>query len=79
MTICAGSIADVSASLQPTSITPIIYSVLQMISRGRDEGATAVRISKELGIEPKSVFHYLKVPQQLGIMFVRYLSLLHSG
>mgnify|MGYP002717654935 CR=1 FL=1 len=61
--------ADSSARLlQPSSLTPAIYSVLQMISRGREEGTTAVRISKELGIDPKSVFHYLKVPQQLGIM-----------
>lgn len=55
---------------QPTSLTPTIYAVLQMISRGRDEGTTAVRISKEMGIDPKSVFHYIKVPQQLGIMCV---------
>lgn len=41
-----------------------------MISRGRDEGTTAVRISKEMGIDPKSVFHYIKIPQQLGIMCV---------
>ncbi|GAA5989786.1 hypothetical protein JCM10908_002322 [Rhodotorula pacifica] len=61
-------VAITGSHLRPSSLTPTIYSVLQMISRCREEGATAVRISKELGIDPKSVFHYLKVPQQLGII-----------
>ncbi|GAA5923267.1 hypothetical protein JCM3775_007487 [Rhodotorula graminis] len=51
-----------------SSITPIVYTVLQHVSRGRTSGVTAVRISKELGIDPKSVFHYIKVPQSLGIV-----------
>ncbi|BGP51552.1 hypothetical protein JCM10450v2_007498 [Rhodotorula kratochvilovae] len=51
-----------------SSVTPMIYTVLQHVSRGRESGTTAVRISKELGIDPKSVFHYIKVPQQLGIV-----------
>ncbi|GAA5869579.1 hypothetical protein JCM1840_004467 [Sporobolomyces johnsonii] len=53
---------------RPTAITPMVYQILRMISRGRGEGATAVRISKELGVDPKSVFHYCKFPQQLGII-----------
>ncbi|GAA5870532.1 hypothetical protein JCM3774_003701 [Rhodotorula dairenensis] len=61
-------VAITGSHLRPSSLTPTIYSVLQMISRSREEGTTAVRISKELGIDPKSVFHYLKVPQQLGII-----------
>ncbi|GAA5904464.1 hypothetical protein JCM8208_004200 [Rhodotorula glutinis] len=51
-----------------SSITPIVYTVLQHVSRGRTSGVTAVRISKDLGIDPKSVFHYIKVPQSLGIV-----------
>ncbi|GAA6011482.1 hypothetical protein JCM10207_002634 [Rhodosporidiobolus poonsookiae] len=50
-----------------SSITPTIFGVLKMIARGRNEGTTAVRISKELGIEPKSVFHCIKVPTALGL------------
>lgn len=53
---------------RPSSITPMVYQVLQMVSRGRGEGATAVRLSRELDVDPKSVFHYIKVPQQLGIV-----------
>ncbi|BGP35225.1 hypothetical protein JCM10296v2_007057 [Rhodotorula toruloides] len=61
-------VAITGSHARPTSLTPTIYAVLQMISRGRDEGTTAVRISKEMGIDPKSVFHYIKIPQQLGII-----------
>ncbi|GAA5919094.1 hypothetical protein JCM6882_004891 [Rhodosporidiobolus microsporus] len=50
-----------------SSLTPQIYSVLKMVARGREHGTTAVRISKEMGIEPKSVFHCIKVPTGLGI------------
>lgn len=50
-----------------------------MISRGREEGTTAVRISKETGIDPKSVFHYLKIPQQLGIMWAVLLDQVALG
>ncbi|GAA6018706.1 hypothetical protein JCM11491_001273 [Sporobolomyces phaffii] len=53
---------------RPKSITPMVYQVLQMASRGRGEGVTAVRLSRELGVDPKSVFHYIKVPHQLGIV-----------
>ncbi|GAA5970358.1 hypothetical protein JCM3765_000362 [Sporobolomyces pararoseus] len=62
---------------RPTSITPMVYQVLQMVSRGRGEGATAVRLSRELGVDPKSVFHYIKVPQQLGI--VKKISAIDQG
>ncbi|GAA6046816.1 hypothetical protein JCM3770_005657 [Rhodotorula araucariae] len=51
-----------------SSITPLVYTVMQHVSRGREMGTTAVRISKDLGIDPKSVFHYIKAPQQLGIV-----------
>ncbi|GEM11478.1 B-block binding subunitof TFIIIC family protein [Rhodotorula toruloides] len=61
-------VAITGSHARPTSLTPTIYAVLQMISRGRDDGTTAVRISKEMGIDPKSVFHYIKIPQQLGII-----------
>ncbi|GAA5839056.1 hypothetical protein JCM11251_007864 [Rhodosporidiobolus azoricus] len=50
-----------------SSLTPQIYSVLKMIARGRENGTTAVRISREMGIEPKSVFHCIKIPTGLGI------------
>jgi hypothetical protein len=62
---------------RPTAITPMVYQVLQMVSRGRGEGATAVRLSRELGVDPKSVFHYIKVPQQLGI--VKKISAIDQG
>jgi len=55
---------------KPTSITPMVWQMLQMVSRGRGEGVTAVRLSRELGVDPKSVFHYIKVPQELGIVYV---------
>ncbi|GAA5994066.1 hypothetical protein JCM5350_003696 [Sporobolomyces pararoseus] len=62
---------------RPSSITPMVYQVLQMVSRGRGEGATAVRLSRELDVDPKSVFHYIKVPQQLGI--VKKISAIDQG
>ncbi|GAA5858602.1 hypothetical protein JCM8547_001385 [Rhodosporidiobolus lusitaniae] len=49
------------------ALTPVIYSVLKKIARGREYGTTAVRISKDMGIEPKSVFHCIKVPTGLGL------------
>ncbi|GAA6062944.1 hypothetical protein JCM10212_005957 [Sporobolomyces blumeae] len=53
---------------RPTSITPKVLEVLQLVSSGRTDGATAVRISRELNVDPKSVFHYVKVPVDLGIV-----------
>lgn len=59
---------------KPSSITRMVWTILQMVSRGRGEGVTAVRLSRELGIDPKSIFHYIKVPQQLGIVYVFFFS-----
>ncbi|GJN93921.1 hypothetical protein Rhopal_006980-T1 [Rhodotorula paludigena] len=60
--------AIVGTHAKISSITPPIYSVLQLVSRGRGDGATAVRIAKDLALDPKSVFHMVKVPQQLGLV-----------
>lgn len=60
--------ASHDARAQISSITPIIYTVLQHVSRGRGAGTTAVRLANSLGLEPKSVFHYIKIPYQLGLV-----------
>lgn len=52
---------------KPNSITPMVYQVLQMVSRGRRGGVTTVRLSRELGVDPKSMFHYVKITQKLDI------------
>ncbi|BGP19943.1 hypothetical protein JCM10213v2_008074 [Rhodosporidiobolus nylandii] len=70
--VCVGEetawVAITGSYARPTSLTPTLYSVLKLIASSRAEGVTAVRISKELGIEPKSVFHCVKIPLGLGLV-----------
>ncbi|GAA5943039.1 uncharacterized protein JCM15063_006281 [Sporobolomyces koalae] len=53
---------------KPTSITPMVWRVLQHVSRQRTEGSTVVRLSRELEVDPKSMFHYIKIMVALGIV-----------
>lgn len=55
-----------SWSIQPSSVTPKVYELLQLVSRGKGEGATVVQIGKTLGIDQRSAFHYVRVAISIG-------------
>lgn len=62
--------ADTRHVSQPTSLTKNVYDLIQYVSRGRGEGATVVSIGRDLGIDQKSAFHFVRVAVNLGIVWV---------
>ncbi|KAI5477638.1 B-block binding subunit of TFIIIC family protein [Pseudohyphozyma bogoriensis] len=75
---------------RPTNVTVAVYALLQLVSRGRNDGATVVEIARELEFDPRSCFHFVKVASDIGavkkfrthvagswtnrVLHVRYLS-----
>ena len=59
-----------SLNEQPSSVTPKVYEVLQYVSRGKGDGATVVQIGKDLGIDQRSAFHFVRVAISIGAVYV---------
>lgn len=55
---------------KPTLLTPVVYELLQLVTRARGEGCTVIEIGKTLGIDQKSAFHYVASIVTLGIVYV---------
>ena len=55
---------------QPTSISPLVYSLLQLVSRARGNGITVVEVGKTLGIDQRSAFHYVRAGVVAGCLHV---------
>ncbi|ORY86011.1 hypothetical protein BCR35DRAFT_302649 [Leucosporidium creatinivorum] len=61
-------VAITGSSMRPTSLTPPVYTVLEHVSRARGEGATVITIGRDLGVDQKSAFHFVRVAVNLGIV-----------
>ncbi|KAJ3091834.1 hypothetical protein HK102_013216 [Quaeritorhiza haematococci] len=45
---------------QTVRLSPVLYSVLALIAKQRTKGITQQDLSKQLNIDPRSLFHYIK-------------------
>ncbi|TPX41604.1 hypothetical protein SeMB42_g05498 [Synchytrium endobioticum] len=46
------------------SISPALVAVVSLIAKSRDRGITQVDLGRETGIDPRSIFHHIKVTLQ---------------
>ncbi|KAI0786110.1 hypothetical protein C8Q75DRAFT_304194 [Abortiporus biennis] len=51
-------VALTGSHIRPAKLTPMVYTALQLVSRGRDKGISVVDLSKKTGYDPKTC-HYL--------------------
>ncbi|KAK4704007.1 hypothetical protein P7C70_g2212, partial [Phenoliferia sp. Uapishka_3] len=63
---------------RPTSISPTVYALLQLVSRSRGEGITVVEVGKTLGIDQRSAFHYVRAGVVIGAL-KKYRDHAHKG
>ncbi|KAK4048560.1 hypothetical protein OIV83_004728 [Microbotryomycetes sp. JL201] len=69
--------AITGSSARPSSLTPPVYAMLQLVSQGRGDGATTIAIGHTLGIDQKAAFHLVKQALNLGL--VKKIRALDSG
>jgi oxalate---CoA ligase len=53
---------------QPTKLTPMAYTCLQFISRGREKGITVVKLGIKTGYDQKACFYFVKVLSELNLV-----------
>ncbi|PSR80716.1 hypothetical protein PHLCEN_2v6632 [Hermanssonia centrifuga] len=51
-------VAITGSHIRPSKLTPMVYTALQLVSRGRENGISVVDLSKKTGYDPKTC-HYL--------------------
>lgn len=53
---------------QPARLTNNVYQVLCVVTRGREAGATAIELGQQLPHDQKSIFHFVRVLTELGLV-----------
>jgi oxalate---CoA ligase len=59
---------DVAMRVQPPKLTPMIYTALQFITRGREHGITIVDLGKKSGYDQKTCFYLIKQLLELELV-----------
>ncbi|KAL6299663.1 hypothetical protein BKA93DRAFT_741989 [Sparassis latifolia] len=52
--------AITGSHIRPSKLTPMVYTVLQFITRGREDGISVVDLGKKSGYDQKSCFYLVK-------------------
>lgn len=53
---------------QLKTITPVVYSIIQLVAREKGIGATTVQVGTAIGIDQKAAFHYVRAAVNAGAM-----------
>lgn len=53
---------------KPSKLTPIVWMVIQRVARAREDGITMMEACKELGLDPRSAFHFIRSGVELGVL-----------
>ena len=64
------SVRCTNLAFQPSKLTPIVYAVLQLISRSREEEISVLDIGKTSGYDQKMCFYIVKTLVELDLMCV---------
>ena len=62
------SLADVVARVQPPKLTPMVYTALQFITRGREHGISTVDLGEKTGYDQKTCFYLIKQLLELELV-----------
>ncbi|KAI9068032.1 hypothetical protein FKP32DRAFT_1588061 [Trametes sanguinea] len=54
--------------IRPSKLTPMIYTGLQIITRGREEGVSVLDLGKKSGYDQKTCFYIIKQLVELGLV-----------
>lgn len=54
---------------QPPKLSPMVYSALQLITRGREDGITTVELGRKTRYDQKTCFYLIKQLVELGLMY----------
>ncbi|KAH9912240.1 uncharacterized protein BXZ73DRAFT_107525 [Epithele typhae] len=54
--------------VRPSKLTPMIYTGLQMITRGRDQGISVVELGRKSGYDQKTCFYIIKQLVELDLV-----------
>ncbi|KAJ1672787.1 hypothetical protein EV182_006508, partial [Spiromyces aspiralis] len=46
----------------------VLYKCLKLVATSREHGITQLRLSRELELDPRSVFHFVRVLERLGLV-----------
>ena len=68
--ICVSILDQAHCGLQPSKLTPMVYSALQLVSRGRESGISVVDLSKKTGYDPKTCHYLVDKLLELNLMYV---------
>lgn len=55
---------------QSPKLSPMVYSALQLITRGREGGITTVELGRKTKYDQKTCFYVIKQLLELGLMYV---------
>ncbi|KAG2345257.1 hypothetical protein BDR05DRAFT_1058382 [Suillus weaverae] len=63
------SFAAITGShIRPSKLSPMVYSALQLITRGREEGITTVELGRKTKYDQKTCFYVIKQLLELGLI-----------
>lgn len=57
-------------SIQPPKLSPMVYSALQLITRGREQGISVVDLGKKTKYDQKTCFYLVKQLTELDLVYV---------
>lgn len=61
---------------QTPKLSPMVYSALQLITRGREDGITTVELGRKTNYDQKTCFYLIKQLVELGLMYASFLRLI---
>ncbi|KIM47907.1 hypothetical protein M413DRAFT_439604 [Hebeloma cylindrosporum] len=60
--------AVTDSHIRSSKMSPMVYSALQIITRGRDAGVTVVELGKQSGYDQKTCFYLVRQLTELGLV-----------
>ena len=58
-------------------MSPVVYTALQIITRGRDTGVTVVELGRQSGYDQKTCFYLVRQLTELDLVYVSYAFYYH--
>ncbi|KAL4080394.1 hypothetical protein V8B97DRAFT_1863880 [Scleroderma yunnanense] len=61
-------VAITGSHIRPAKLSPMVYTALQLITRGREEGITTVELGRKTKYDQKTCFYVIKQLIELGLV-----------
>ena len=60
-------------------MSPVVYTALQIITRGRDTGVSVVELGRQSGYDQKTCFYLVRQLTELDLVYVSHTLLTSSN